>query len=59
VHRKDKELEDARWFAREDIVARQLLLPTGLSISYRLIEHWFDAGHTVPLCDIVRTWKVS
>jgi len=57
VHRKDKELEDARWFSREDIRARHFLLPTGLSISYRLIEHWFDAGHGVPLRDIVRTWN--
>ena len=56
VHRKDKELEDARWFSREDIVARRFLLPTGLSISYRLIEHWFDAGHAVPLREVARSW---
>jgi NAD+ diphosphatase len=59
VHLKDKELEDARWFSREDIIARRFLLPTALSISYRLIEHWFDAGGDVPLRDVVRTWTDS
>jgi NAD+ diphosphatase len=57
VHRKDKELEDARWFTREDIRMRRFLLPTGLSISYRLIEHWFDAGHEVPLREVVLNWR--
>jgi NAD+ diphosphatase len=59
VHRKDQELEDARWFSRRDIIERRFLLPTGLSISYRLIEHWFDAGHGVPLRQIVRGWPDS
>jgi NAD+ diphosphatase len=59
VHRKDKELEDVRWFSRQDIVARNFLLPTGLSISYRLIEHWFDAGGGTPLRDVTKTWKNS
>jgi NAD+ diphosphatase len=57
VQRKDKELEDARWFSRQDILERRFLLPTGLSISYRLIEHWFDAGHEVPLRQVVQGWK--
>jgi NAD+ diphosphatase len=57
VHRKDKELEDARWFSRQEIIERRFLLPTGLSISYRLIEHWFDAGHGVPLRQVVRSWQ--
>ena len=57
VQRKDKELEDARWFSRQDILERQFLLPTGLSISYRLIEHWFDAGHERPLRQVVQTWQ--
>jgi NAD+ diphosphatase len=59
VHRKDKELEDVRWFSRQDIVARNFLLPTGLSISYRLIEHWFDAGAAVPLREVTKDWKNS
>jgi NAD+ diphosphatase len=46
---RDLELEDARWFTREDIVAGTPYLPPNVSISFRLIEHWFDAGATVPL----------
>ena len=42
------ELDDARWFTREEMVAGLLsgsfLLPRSLSISFRLIEDWFDAG---------------
>lgn len=38
------ELEDARWFTAQDIVARlrsrELVLSSPLSVSYRLIEHW-------------------
>jgi len=30
-----------------------------LSISYRLIEHWFDAGGGTPLRDVTKTWKNS
>ncbi len=43
----DGELEDARWFTRDEIraglLARTLRLPSPVSISYRLIEDWFDA----------------
>jgi NAD+ diphosphatase len=59
VHRKDKELEDVQWFSRQDIVARNFLLPTSLSISYRLIEHWFDAGGGMPLRNVTKAWKNS
>lgn len=42
------ELDDARWFTRDEIVAGlsagSFLLPRSLSISFRLIEDWFDAG---------------
>jgi NAD+ diphosphatase len=41
------ELEDARWFTRETIAAGlrdgSFLLPRPLSVSFRLIEDWFDA----------------
>ncbi|MGB8327250.1 MAG: NAD(+) diphosphatase [Steroidobacteraceae bacterium] len=47
------ELEDARWFTRDEIAAGTALLPTRTSISYRLIEHWFDAGAAAPLAAIV------
>lgn len=49
----DHELEDARWFSREEIVAGlrdgALRMPSGISIAYRLIEDWFDGAAAVPL----------
>jgi NAD+ diphosphatase len=55
----DPELEDVRWFAREEIVAASaldddnwttqpadevtLLLPPRLAIARRLIEHWLES----------------
>jgi len=44
VRLHDEELEDARWFSRTDIAGGVPHLPPNQSISYRLIEHWFDAG---------------
>lgn len=48
IHLNDGELEDARWFSREEIVAAArsgvMRLPSEVSISYRLVESWFDAG---------------
>jgi NAD+ diphosphatase len=46
---RDLELEDARWFTREDIIGGTPYLPPNVSISFRLIEHWFDATGAVPL----------
>jgi NAD+ diphosphatase len=37
------ELEDARWFSREDIRDGRAILPPITSISRRLITHWLDA----------------
>lgn len=49
----EEELEDARWFSRDrmrdELVAGILRLPTRVSISYRLIEDWFNAGNLGPL----------
>jgi NAD+ diphosphatase len=53
VHLRDQELEDARWFTRSDIAGGSPLLPPPLSISYRLIENWFDAGETKPLREVL------
>ena len=43
-----EELEKAHWFAREEIQrgleAGTLRLPMPISVSFRLIEEWFDAG---------------
>ena len=52
VRLRDEELEDARWFERADLAANGALLPPRQSISFRLIEHWFDAGSDVRLRDI-------
>jgi NAD+ diphosphatase len=52
VHLRDQELEDARWFTRADIVGGVPLLPPRVSISYRLIEDWFDAGARRPLREV-------
>jgi NAD+ diphosphatase len=52
VHLRDEELEDARWFTRSEVAAGVPLLPPNQSISFRLIEHWFDAAGGRPLRDI-------
>lgn len=49
IVRHDGELEDAAWFTRDDIAAGTPMLPTHTSISYRLIENWFDSASGVPL----------
>jgi NAD+ diphosphatase len=49
---RDLELEDARWFTRADIVGGTPYLPPNVSISFRLIEHWFDAAAAVPLREL-------
>ncbi|HET8603789.1 MAG TPA: NAD(+) diphosphatase [Marmoricola sp.] len=46
----DDEIEDARWFSREDVLAGardgSLVLPGGISISRSLVEHWY--GEPLP-----------
>jgi NAD+ diphosphatase len=44
IHLRDKELEDARWFTRAQIASGTPKVPPSISISFRLIENWFDAG---------------
>ncbi|HEY7753119.1 MAG TPA: NAD(+) diphosphatase [Steroidobacteraceae bacterium] len=46
----DAELEDARWFSREEI-GTGTMLPFAQSIAYRLIEDWHDAGAGRPLAE--------
>jgi NAD+ diphosphatase len=43
VRLQDQELEDARWFTRADVASNGAMLPPRQSISFRLIEQWFDA----------------
>ncbi len=51
---QDGELEDVRWFTREEVGAglagrsTDLVLPPGISISYFLVEQWFRRGGAQP-----------
>jgi len=49
VPRADEELEDARWFTRADIASGTPGLPPRQSVSFRLIEDWYDSGSSLPL----------
>ncbi|MGH8495458.1 MAG: NAD(+) diphosphatase [Gammaproteobacteria bacterium] len=39
----DRELEDARWFTREEIAAGRAGFPPKVSISFRLVEDWLSS----------------
>jgi NAD+ diphosphatase len=41
----DGELEDARWFSREDLRSGFPRLPSRISIARRLVDHWIDNGN--------------
>jgi len=47
--RADEELEDVRWFTRAEIATGKAGLPPPQSVSFRLIEDWYDSGSPVPL----------
>ncbi len=53
----DNELEDAQWFSREDLASSlqngRLRVPPQLSISSRLIAHWYDDGVTGRLAAVI------
>lgn len=49
IHRIDDELEDALWLTRRQIATGAVALPTTHSISFRLIEDWYDSGARTPL----------
>ncbi len=46
------ELDDARWFTREELASGKPLLPPPHAISFRLIAAWFDAGSPVSLATL-------
>ncbi|MGC9469002.1 MAG: NAD(+) diphosphatase [Anaerolineae bacterium] len=54
----DRELEDARWYTRGEIVegltAGGLGLPSPYSISFHLIEDWFDDGEYGALAEFAQ-----
>jgi NAD+ diphosphatase len=49
IVRGDDELEDAAWFTRDQIARGVPVLPPTQSVSYRLIQEWYDAGAIRPL----------
>ena len=58
IQLRDAELEDARWFTRAEFAEKKTIAPPSVSISFRLIEHWFNAGSDLKLRDIhgVSSW---
>jgi NAD+ diphosphatase len=59
IAKADDELEDVRWFTRRDIANGFPRLPPPQSVSYRLIEHWYDTAAERPLCKTpgVASWQ--
>jgi NAD+ diphosphatase len=57
----DAELEDARWLTREQIARGEVALPLTHSISFRLIEDWYNAGSTRALREEpdVKLWRLQ
>lgn len=55
----DDELEDARWFSRDEIVSachdQTLRLPRDISIAYRLVADWYGEGDSSLLEAALRT----
>jgi NAD+ diphosphatase len=49
IRLNDAELEDARWLTRAQIAAGEVTLSPQHSISFRLIEDWYDAAAERPL----------
>lgn len=52
IIRRDAELEDAQWFSRANIASGHPRVGARTSISWRLIEAWFDEGWPVPLARV-------
>ena len=44
IRLNDAELEDARWFTREELRSGSPKLPFRISIARRLIDHWVMLG---------------
>lgn len=60
IVRMDDELEDARWWTRAEMAGGAVALPITHSISFRLVEDWYDAGADRPLREEpgVRMWQL-
>ncbi|HZF17181.1 MAG TPA: NAD(+) diphosphatase [Steroidobacteraceae bacterium] len=59
--RCSSELEDARWYSRADVANGLPALPSSLSISFRLIEDWYNSGSQLALRDTpgARLWEIK
>jgi NAD+ diphosphatase len=44
IRLNDKELEDARWFSRDELHSDFPRLPAHVSIARRLVDHWLNEG---------------
>lgn len=60
IERMDDELEDARWWTREEIAHGAVALPITHSISFQLVEDWYNSGARRPLREEpgVRMWQL-
>jgi NAD+ diphosphatase len=62
VHVDGHELEDARWFAYDEMQAAlqagKLFVPPPVSIAYRLVEAWFDAQGSQKLAELAN-WSFT
>ncbi|HEX5420910.1 MAG TPA: NAD(+) diphosphatase, partial [Gammaproteobacteria bacterium] len=52
----DGELAEARWVSREEIAARQVRIPPAMSISFYLIEQWFNQAGGPLLGELAASW---
>ena len=54
----DNELEDVRWFTRQMIIKglsdKTLRFPFPISVSFKLIEHWFNKSGKVKLRSLIK-----
>lgn len=59
ILRIDDELEDARWWTRAEIASGAVGLPITHSISFRLVEDWYNSGAERPLREEpgLRLWQ--
>jgi NAD+ diphosphatase len=59
ILRIDEELEDARWFTRAELAGGAAGLPITHSISFRLVEDWYNLDADRPLREEpgVRMWQ--
>lgn len=54
------ELAEAQWFTRDDIIQQKVILPPSTSISFSLIENWFDKDAAAPLRSIpTASWMTT